>query len=135
MRDPAWPRGPAIPEHSHAPMKSSDPTRLLPLSPVVLHILLAVAAEARHGYAIAQEVERATAGAVKLGPGTLYGSLQRMVDAGLIEEADVPDDAEGSHAERRRYYAITGLGRRALRADTERLAEAVRLARTRLGHT
>lgn len=113
--------------------RQNDPATLLPLTPVVLHVLVALAGEARHGYAIAQEVERVTEGAMVLGPGTLYGSLQRMVDAGLIREADSPAGAAGVHAERRRYYEITPLGRRALIADTERLAEVVKLARARLG--
>src|SRR5688500_318617 len=90
------------------PARAPDPTPLLPLPPVVLHILLALAAEERHGYAIAQEVERVTGGAVRLGTGTLYGSLQRMLDAGLIREGKTPAD-EGGHSERRRYYEITPL--------------------------
>src|SRR5688500_17785653 len=97
-----------------SPRRTPDPAPVLPLTPVVLHLLLAVAAETRHGYAIAQEVERVTRGAMKLGPGTLYGSLQRMVESGLIREASPPRDVEGSHAERRRYYQITPLGRSAL---------------------
>jgi DNA-binding PadR family transcriptional regulator len=108
-------------------------TEYLPLTPVVLHILLALAGENLHGYAISQDVEEQTAGAVRLGPGTLYGSLQRLLDAGLIRETAAPADADGAHAERRRYYAITAAGRRALRADAERLATAVRLTRARLG--
>jgi DNA-binding PadR family transcriptional regulator len=116
-----------------SPRQAADPAPILPLTPVVLHVLLALAQQARHGYAIAREVERVTDGAMLLGPGTLYGSLQRMVDAGLIRESAAPADAEGAHAERRRYYEITALGRRALRADTERMAEVVRLARARLG--
>jgi DNA-binding PadR family transcriptional regulator len=113
--------------------RRADPTPLLPLTPVVLHILVALADGERHGYAISRDVEEQTKGAVRLGPGTLYGSLQRMTDAGLIREVASPAEAEGSHAERRRYYAITALGRNALRADAERLAAAVRLTRVRLG--
>lgn len=110
-----------------------DTSELLPLTPVVLHVLLALARESMHGYAISQDVEGQTEGAVRLGPGTLYGSLQRLVDQGLIREVNAPADAEGAHADRRRYYGITALGRRALRADAERLAAAVRLTRARLG--
>ncbi|MCI0433508.1 MAG: PadR family transcriptional regulator [Gemmatimonadetes bacterium] len=113
-------------------MPRTDAADLLPLTPVVLHMLVAVAGEAKHGYAIAQEVERSTDGVVRLGPGTLYGSLQRMLDAGLIEEVDAPDPDEVG-VERRRYYGITQLGARALREDTARLSRAVRLARSRLG--
>lgn len=113
--------------------RRGDPASLLPLTPVVLHILVAVADGERHGYAISRDVEEQTEGALRPGPGTLYGSLQRMMDAGLIREVAPPAGAEGAHAERRRYYAITALGRNALRADAERLATAVRLARARLG--
>jgi DNA-binding PadR family transcriptional regulator len=113
--------------------KRSDPTAFLPLTPVVLHILLALAREDLHGYAVSRDVEEQTAGAIRMGPGTLYGSLQRLLDAELIREVAVPAGAGGAHAERRRYYGITALGRSALRADAERLAGAVRLARTRLG--
>jgi DNA-binding PadR family transcriptional regulator len=104
-----------------------------PLTPVALHILVALAGGAGHGYAIAREVEDATEGAVRLGPGTLYGSLQRLLDAGLIEESGAPTDAGGAHADRRRYYALTDAGERALRADAIRLARAVRMVRARLG--
>ena len=70
---------------------------------------------------------------MRLGPGTLYVSLQRLLDGGLIAEASPPAGADGSHADRRRYYAITPLGQRVLGAYTDRLAGAVRLARSRLG--
>jgi DNA-binding PadR family transcriptional regulator len=108
----------------------TDPT--LPLTPVVFHMLISLSAGARHGYAIAQEVESMTDGVVRLGPGTLYGSLQRLVDGGLIREAEAPEDPPDARGERRRYYEITRAGRGALRADMERLAKAVRLARTRM---
>ena len=105
----------------------------LPLTPVVFHMLIALSAGARHGYAIAQEVEAMTDGVVRLGPGTLYGSLQRLVDSGLIREAAAREDPPDARGERRRYYEITAAGRWALVADTERLAKAVRLARARMG--
>src|SRR5687767_10386870 len=80
---------------------------LLPLSPPVFHILLALADADRHGYGILQEVQERTHGAVKLGPGTLYGAIKRLRDGGLIEEREDPS-AESD--ERRRYYHLTGLG-------------------------
>jgi DNA-binding PadR family transcriptional regulator len=113
-------------------MRSSDPERLLPLTPVVFHSLLVLADGPRHGYALAQEVEAASDARIRMGPGTLYGSLQRMQDEGLVEEAPNPGEA-GAHAERRRYYRLTPFGRAVLRAETERLAAAVRLAQARIG--
>lgn len=109
-------------------MTRSEARDLLPLSPVVLHLLLALASGERHGYAMAREVEDTTGGQVRVGPGTLYGSIQRMLAAGLIEGAPrrrrTADDDE-----RRRYYRITALGRRALELELERLAQVVRSAR------
>jgi len=110
----------------------TDPGPLLPLSPVVFHVLAALASEPRHGYAVAREVEELTAGRVVLGPGTLYGSLQRMTEAGLIEETENPGEP-GLHAERRRYYRLTRLGRSALRAESERLARTLAVVQERLG--
>jgi DNA-binding PadR family transcriptional regulator len=112
-------------------MPALDPERFLPLTPVVFHSLLALADGPRHGYALAQEVESVSGGHIRMGPGTLYGSLQRMLDEGLVEEAANPGDA-GAHADRRRYYRLTRLGRAVLGAETERLAAAVRLARARI---
>jgi DNA-binding PadR family transcriptional regulator len=106
--------------------------RLLPLTATVFHVLAALVSESRHGYAIAREVEELTSGRVLMGPGTLYGSLQRMTDAGLIEEVEKPG-ADGRHAERRRYYRSTALGRAALRAESERLVHTLALVRERLG--
>lgn len=105
---------------------------LLPLTPTVFHMLVALSAGPSHGYAIAREVEEVSEGQLVLGPGTLYGSLQRMVAADLIEEAENPGD-DGLHSDRRRYYRITGLGRAALRAESERLMRAVDAVRERLG--
>ena len=100
---------------------------LLPLTPVVLHILLALADGARHGYGIAQDVEELTEGQVRLGPGTLYGSLLRMVKTGLIDHAAAgnpdPDD------ERRRYYRITPFGRKTLELELQRMSRVVAHAR------
>lgn len=103
---------------------------LLPLTPPVFHILLALADEERHGYGIMQDVAWQTNGALQLGPGTLYGCLKRMLAAGLVEESDErPDPAMDD--ERRRYYRMTALGRRVVRAEAERLAGAVTAARSR----
>lgn len=110
----------------------SAPDALPPLTPVVFHILAALAGEIRHGYAIAGEVERASGGAIHMGPGTLYGSLQRMRDDGLVAEAEDPG-REGIHAQRRRYYRVTDPGRDALAAETDRLARAAALGREALG--
>jgi DNA-binding PadR family transcriptional regulator len=105
---------------------------LLPLTPTVFHVLVALASEPRHGYAVAREVEELTDGRITMGPGTLYGSLQRMTESGLIEEADNPGDG-GLHADRRRYYRITPLGGAALRVESERLLRALAVARERMG--
>ena len=94
---------------------------LLPLTPAVFHILLALADADRHGYAISQEVAQRTAGRVRLGPGTLYGTLGRMVEAGLVVERDAD--------QRRRYYGLTPLGREVARAEAQRLSQLVAIAR------
>ena len=107
---------------------SITPESFLPLTPAVFHILLALADAEKHGYAIMQEIEDVTDGRVQMGPGTLYGSIKRMLTAGLIEESDDrPDPALDD--ERRRYYRQTGLGRRVLRQEAERMAELMALAR------
>lgn len=113
-------------------MSAADPARLLPLTPVVLHILLALADErnGKHGYAVAREVEELTGGHIRMGPGTLYGSIQRMLDAALIEEASRARRARGTDDdERRRYYRVTTFGRRVLELELTRLAEVVAIAR------
>jgi DNA-binding PadR family transcriptional regulator len=109
---------------------TSRPEDLLPLTPAVFHILLALADGEKHGYAIMQEVEDMTEGKVQMGPGTLYGSIKRMLAAGLIEESDDRPDPTLDD-ERRRYYRHTGLGRKVLRRETERLAELMALARAK----
>src|SRR5947209_4006503 len=98
-------------------MTSRDPKTQLPLTAVVLHILLALADGERHGYAIAAEIENATSGEVRTGPGTLYGSIQRMLDADLIEE--VARKRATDDDERRRYYRATAFGRRVLAMEVE----------------
>lgn len=105
---------------------------VLPLTPAVFHVLVALAESPRHGYAIAREVDELSDGRVVMGPGTLYGSLQRMQHAGLIEETENPGE-DGLHAQRRRYYRITALGRAALRSESERLVRAANVAQERLG--
>ena len=107
------------------------PQERLPLTPPVFHILLALAEEERHGYGIMQDVARQTDGALQLGPGTLYGCLKRMLAAGLVEESEErPDPALDD--ERRRYYRMTALGKRTVRAEAQRLAGAVTVAMARL---
>jgi DNA-binding PadR family transcriptional regulator len=100
---------------------------LLPLPPATFHILLAVADEDRHGYAIIQEVAVRTGGEVRLSAGTLYRSIQRMVEQDLIEESAARPAPELDD-ERRRYYRITAFGRAVARAETERLQAIVRIA-------
>src|SRR5579859_7109757 len=92
---------------------------LLPLTQAVFHILLALADGEKHGYAIMQEIGERTGGAMRMGPGTLYGSIQRMLKDGLIIETR--ERTEPIHGEeRRRYYGLTGFGRRVLRAEAIR---------------
>lgn len=101
--------------------------RSTPLTPAVLHVLLALSTEERHGYGIMKQVERESRGKVKMGPGTLYGSIGRMIEAGLIRESDKrPDPALDD--ERRIYYAITAAGRKALEAELDRYREVVAVA-------
>jgi DNA-binding PadR family transcriptional regulator len=109
-------------------MTPPDPIRaLLPLPPATFHILLAVSGEDRHGYAIIQDVADRTGGALRLSAGTLYRSIARMVEQGLLAETNrrrtTADD------ERRRYYRITPFGRAVARAEMRRLTDLVRLAR------
>ena len=99
-----------------------------PLTPAVLHILLALSTRERHGYGIMKEVESDSHGKVKMGPGTLYGSIGRMIEAGLIRESDKRVDPEMDD-ERRVYYKITGPGREALAAELQRYRELVAVAK------
>jgi DNA-binding PadR family transcriptional regulator len=104
------------------------PETLLPLPPATLHILMSLAADDRHGYAIIQDVAVRTGNQLKLGAGTLYRSLQRMLEQGLIvETGDRP--AADLDDERRRYYRITGFGEAVARAEARRLTNLVRLAK------
>src|SRR5580658_3524874 len=95
--------------------KPQLPHELVPLSPSVFHILLALADEERHGYGIMQDVARQTGNALRLGPGTLYGCLKRMLAAGLLEESDVRPDSQLDD-QRRRYYRLKPLGEVTVRA-------------------
>lgn len=99
-----------------------------PLTPAVLHILLALSTGERHGYGIMKQVKADSQGKVKMGPGTLYGSISRMMEAGLIRESGARTDPDMDD-ERRIYYSITGLGRNALAAELERYRGVVALAR------
>ena len=101
----------------------------LPLTPAIHHILLALADEERHGYAIMLEVARLTGG-TKMGPGTLYGTLKRLVSSGLIEETQPRRDPDLDD-ERRRYYRITRLGARVLHSETARVSVLVDAARAK----
>lgn len=107
-----------------------DPRAFLPLTPAVFHVLLALASGERHGYGIIQDVTGATAGAVTLRTGTLYTILKRLLEEALIVESDRrpgPDEDD----ERRRYYALTPLGRRVAQSEAQRLDQVVGLARSR----
>jgi DNA-binding PadR family transcriptional regulator len=109
---------------------NEEPASLLPLPNTAFHILLAVADEDRHGYAIIQDVAARTSGALKLSPGTLYRSIQRMLEQGLLIEPrqrPVPELDD----ERRRYYRITPFGRAVAEAESRRMAQLVRMARDR----
>ncbi|MEJ2487705.1 MAG: PadR family transcriptional regulator [Anaerolineales bacterium] len=107
-----------------------NPEDFLPLTPAVFNILLALADGEKHGYGIMLEVEANTNGQVLMGPGTLYGSIKRMLKAGLIEESDKRADPEMDD-QRRKYYKLTNLGRRVLSMEAERLASQVMVARTK----
>ncbi|HLZ22827.1 MAG TPA: PadR family transcriptional regulator [Ktedonobacterales bacterium] len=107
-----------------------EPDEFLPLTPAVFHILLALADSERHGYGIMRDIAERTQGSVRMGPGTLYGTIQRMLADGLIVVADErPDPAHDD--ERRRYYRLSDLGLRVARAEALRLERLVRLAQAK----
>ncbi len=112
--------------------KQDAASELKPLSPAFFHILLSLGAGDRHGYAIKREVAARTDGKLKLGPGVLYGSINKMLELGLIEEAEDRPDPHLDD-ERRRYYRITGYGRQVARAEAARMRELVRLAAATFG--
>lgn len=108
-------------------MAKKDAT-VSPLTPAVLHILLALSTRERHGYGIMKQVEADSGGRVRMGPGTLYGSIGRMIEGGLIRESDKKVDP-AMDDERRVYYRITGVGRKALEAELERYRRVVAVAK------
>ena len=112
--------------------RSPDPAPgdFIPLSPAIHHILLALADEERHGYGIMLEVARLTDGVTRMGPGTLYGTIKRLLQSGLIEEAATRPDPELDD-ERRRYYRITPLGSKVLQAETSRISLLLTAARAK----
>ena len=132
---PSWERMTTVPAQlvrraskSCENISTMDTDAAAPLAPAVFHILMVLADDDRHGYAIIQAISERTAGKVRIGPATLYRSLQRMLEDGLVEELrerPSPDEDD----ERRRYYRITATGRKAARAEAQRLADLVTLAR------
>ena len=106
---------------------AEDLGAFLPLPSATLHILVALMGGEKHGYGIMQDVEDVSDGAVRMGPGTLYGSIKRMLADGLIEESDErPDPALDD--QRRRYYKLTGLGERVCKAELQRLQALIKRA-------
>ena len=110
----------------------SVPGALTPLSAAVFHILLSLGEGERHGYALRREISLRTGGKLKLGSGVLYGSINKMLELGLIEESDARPDPHLDD-ERRRYYRITPYGRKVAQAEAARMRELVQLAAARFG--
>ena len=111
-------------------MAARDAEAQLPLTPLTLQVLVTLAGEPLHGYAVARQVAEATDGRINPGTGTFYSAIHRMSDDGLIEEVEAPADGDA----RRRYYAITAFGRQVLEAEARRLVRVVEMARaTRRG--
>jgi len=111
-------------------MTNPDPAAFLPLKTNWFHILLSLTGEEQHGYGIMQEVLDRTGGKVRLWPATLYGTLKRLIEAGLIEASEERPAPELDDA-RRRYYRLTRLGKRVLDAETGRLEELVRIVQVK----
>ena len=105
-----------------------NPQQFLPLTPAVFHVLLALMEEDKHGYAILQSITRRTGGQVRMGTGTLYGIIKRLLADGWIEESDERPDPSLDD-ERRRYYRLTRLGAQVASAEAERMAQLVTAAR------
>ena len=110
--------------------KALNPEDMIPLTPRVFHILLALVDEEQHGYRIMKEVETRSEGKVRIGPGTLYEAIQRLAKNALIEESTERPDPEMDD-QRRRYYRLTDLGRRVLQAESDRLATLMGFVRTK----
>jgi len=106
----------------------TSPEEMLPLTPAIFHILLALADDERHGYSIMQHVAETTDGQIKMGPGTLYGTIKRLLASKLVEESDERPDPKLDD-ERRRYYRLTPWGRRVLAAEVSRYSKMVKVAR------
>lgn len=113
------------------PEPADDVEAFVPLTSRAFHMMLVLADGDRHGYAIKQEVEELTNGVLRLGPGTLYESIQRLEKKGLIEESPHRPDADEDHSQRR-YYRLTPIGRRVLAAEVERLGAVLDHARARV---
>lgn len=109
---------------------NTNPEKMLPLTPAVFHILLVLADKPKHGYAIMKTVKELNDGRVKMGPGTFYGSIKRLLESGLIEESEQRPDPDLDD-ERRRYYRLTPFGQKVLRAEAERLSRLVQVARSK----
>jgi DNA-binding PadR family transcriptional regulator len=103
--------------------------KLDPLPSAAFHILLSLADEDRHGYGIMRQVEEQSGGRMRLGPGTLYSSVQSLLEEKFIEEVDAPRDDDSPNTERRRYYRLTSSGRKLARSEADRLASLLRVAR------
>lgn len=110
--------------------QDQPPEALLPLTPAVFHILLALSTGERHGYGIMQEIAATTGNQMRIGPGTLYRSIKQLLSAGMITETDERPDPEMDD-ERRRYYRLTEHGRKVAQAEAMRLARLVRAAEAR----
>ncbi len=110
---------------SNATPANADPDDFLPLTHVVYHVLLALTQSSRHGYGIIKDVEERTGGRLILEAGTLYGAIKRLREDALVQESEAPSDTDS----RRRYYTLSKLGKQVLRAESERLAELVEMAR------
>jgi DNA-binding PadR family transcriptional regulator len=100
---------------------------MAPLTPAVVHVMLALAGGERHGYAILKDVQQQSGSRLRFGPGTIYGTLERLMEAGWVEEAAAPGP---NTDERRRYYRLTRTGREALREEVDRLGALLAVART-----
>ena len=116
-------------KRNQAKSEARSPEQFLPLTPAVFHILVALGDGEAHGYAIMQAVTQKSMGTVRLGAGTLYGAINRLLQDGLIEESEERPDPEMDDS-RRRYYRLTDFGGRVLAAETKRMADLVRTARS-----